>query len=91
GAGVGKSSGFDASQNATMAQSYNGGGAQTAPKDKNREILGKLLKKVRLIVMGEGDEEDLPSMEDVNEAVKAFNAHKRAWTEMSQKKSPIEE
>ena len=41
--------------------------------------------------MGEMDEEDLPSMEDVNEAVKAFNAHKRAWTEMSQKKSPIEE
>ena len=27
----------------------------------------------------------------MNEAVKAFNAHKRAWTEMSQKKSPIKE
>ena len=30
-------------------------------------------------------------MEDINEAVKAFNTHKRAWTEISQKKFPIEE
>ena len=45
---------------------------------------GKLLKQVRLIVMCEIDEEVSPSMEDVNEAVKAFNAHKRAWTEISQ-------
>ena len=37
------------------------------------------------------DEEDLPSIEDVNEAVKAFNSHKRAWKEMSQKTFPIEE
>ena len=44
--------------------------------------------------MGEKDEEDLPTTEDVNEAVKAIkaiNALKLVWTEMSQKKSPIEE
>ena len=64
---------------------------QTAPKDKNLDILGKLLKQFILIVMGEMDEEDLPLMEDVKEAAKAFNAHKSAWTEPSQKKSPIEE
>ena len=30
-------------------------------------------------------------MEDVDEAVKVFIAHKRAWTVMPQEKSPIEE
>lgn len=79
GASVGKSSGFDATQNTTMANRNNGSGAQTAPKDKNLEILEKLPKQVRLIVMGETDGEDLPSTEDVKEAVKAFNTHKRAW------------
>ena len=74
GASVGKYSGFDASQNATMASTNNASGTQTIPKDRNLEIMGKLLKQVRLIVMGEMDEEDLPSMVDVNEAVKAFNA-----------------
>ena len=52
-------------------------GALTASKDKNLEILGKILKQVRKIVMGEMDE-DLQSMEDVNKTVKAFSAHKRA-------------
>ena len=37
------------------------------------------------------DEEDLLSMEYVNEAAKEFNAHKRAWTKMSQRTSSIEE
>ena len=41
--------------------------------------------------MGEMDEEDLPTMEDVNEAVKAFNCHKKAWRTMSRNPSPIEE
>ena len=66
GAGVGKSSGFDASQNATTASINNGSGAQLAPKDKNLEILGELLKKVGLIVIGEVYEEDIPTMEDIN-------------------------
>ena len=88
---MGKSSGLDVSQNAIMASRNNGSVAQTAPKDRNHEILGKLLKHVRLIVMGEMDEEDPPSMVDVNEAVKAINAKKRAWNEMTQKTSSIEE
>ena len=80
-AGVGKSSCFDASQKATIANN-NSSGAQIASKDKNLEILGTQLKQIRLIVMGEIDEENPPSMEAVNEVVKALNAHKRAWTEM---------
>ena len=44
GAGVGKSSGFDASQNATTASKNNSSGVQIVPKDPNLEITGKLLK-----------------------------------------------
>ena len=58
-----------------MASTDNGSGAQIAPNDPNLEIIGKLLKKFILIVMGEMDEEDLPTIEDVIKAVKAFNAH----------------
>lgn len=90
-AGVGESRGFDASQKATMSLTDSGSEAQTVRRDHNLEIFGKLLERVRLTLMAEMNEEDLPTMEDVNEAVKASNAHKRAWTEMSQKKSPIEE
>lgn len=87
---MGKSSGLDALQKATMATTTNGNWAQTALKDNNLEILGKLLKEIRLILMGEMVEDDLSSMEDVNEAVKAFNALKRTWKETSYKTSPIE-
>ena len=38
------------------------------------------LKKVGLISTGKMEEEDLPSMEDIKEAVKAFNCHRKAWT-----------
>ena len=53
--GVGKFSGFDASQKATITTTNEGSGAQIAPKGKNLKTVGKLLKKVRLIVMGEMD------------------------------------
>ena len=64
-----------------MATENSGSGVQTSPMDKNLEMLGKFLKQVRLIVMGDIDE-DLPSMGQMNEFVKAFNAHKRAWAEI---------
>lgn len=75
-----KTSDFDASQKATMSTTNNGSIAQIAPKDHNLELVEKLQKLVRLIAMGEMDEQDLTTMEDINEAVKAFSSLKKAWT-----------
>lgn len=41
--------------------------------------------------MGEMDEEDLPTMKDVNEAMKAFNYRKNARSIIVQIPSPVEE
>lgn len=91
GAGEGKFSGFDALQKATTANKSEGCGVQIAPNDPKLEIIWKLLKNIRLIVMGEIDEEALPTMEDINESVKALNYHKKTLTMMSQIPSQIGE
>lgn len=82
-ASVVKFNGFYALRKATTASKSQCTGAQIAPVDRNLEIIRRLMKKDRLIVMGEMDGEDLLTMEDVNEAVKTFNCHK-AWKTMSQ-------
>ena len=41
--------------------------------------------------MREMDEEDLPAIEDFNEAVKEFYGWRSVWTEIYLKTSPIEE
>ena len=63
---VGKPNGFDASQKATMATTNIGSGAQTVPKDNNLDTIVRLLKWVRLIVMGKMENKGLPSMDDAN-------------------------
>ena len=73
-----------------MATANNGSKWQTASVIKNLEILGNILKKLILIAMDEVEEE-LPTMWDVNEAVRTFYCHKRAWTVMSQYTSTIKE
>lgn len=48
------------------------------------------MKKLRLIVIGEV-EENSPVMEEVNEAVNAYDIYKKAYTAISRNTSPIEE
>lgn len=93
GAGAGSmgSSGPDASQIATMAKQSQGSGASTVPPDKNLNILRLLLKKLRTLYSDEDDDGITITTEDIAEAVRAFNAHNKAWKEMQTMKSPIEE
>ena len=79
GAGLGKSGDFDVSQKATMVSKSEGSGAQVFLKDNSLETIKKLLKRVRLIVICEMNKEDLSITKDVNEAMRAYNCHKKAW------------
>lgn len=60
--------------------------------DQNHEIIRNLLKKLKKIYIEVDLEEgsDIRSAE-INETIKAFNAHKKAWEEMKTTRSPIEE
>ncbi|EPQ61922.1 hypothetical protein BGT96224_Ac30266 [Blumeria graminis f. sp. tritici 96224] len=71
-----------------MATFSEGGGGKPVLNDKKLEILGKISKDIRLIGMDEVMGE-LPITEDVSEAVKSYDCHKKIWTAISHNTSPV--
>lgn len=66
--------------------------AVTPKNDKNLEIIGNLLKILRKLYCEEELEEGLEiRREEITEAVKAFNSHKKVREEINTIKAPIEE
>ena len=49
----------------------NGTRGLTIPNDKIHEVVGRISKDIRLVVIGVG--EDMPGMEEVNEADKGYH------------------
>ena len=86
-----RSSGLEASRNATIIKQLEENGASIAPIDNNPNVLRQLLNNLRTLCSDEDDDSDTITVEDTAEAVNTINQHNKSWKEMQTMKYTVYE